>query len=213
MYGAGGGHSSLTIGHSIYYHWTTHSAEGSEWPDNEEVRTLLTDLLIIFALEALYVTVTTVRWIILVRGQRLLAAAISFFEIILYVVALGMVFTQLGDPLRVGVYALGYAVGALAGSLVEERLAIGYTVFHVITQPGTILPTRLRESGLGVTAWTAEGREGDRIVLMAAARRKLAPAIMRLIETADPGAFVVRTEPQAFRGGFLLKYLKSGATP
>jgi uncharacterized protein YebE (UPF0316 family) len=123
---------------------------------------MLLNLLIIFALEALYVTISTVRWIILVRGQRILASIISFFELILYVVALGMVVTQLHDPLRVGVYALGYAVGALAGSLAEERLAIGFTVFQIITDPDSDLPVRLRESGLGVTVWMAPHEEAGR---------------------------------------------------
>lgn len=173
---------------------------------------MLLDLLLIFSLQALYVTVTTVRWIILVRGRRLLAAVISFFEIILYVVALGMVVTNLNDPVRVVVYAFGYATGALVGSWVEERLAIGYTVLHIITgAQSTQLPQQLREAGLGVTVWEAEGREGSkRRVLMAVARRRWAPQLMTLIEQLDPQAFVVRTEPTAFRGGFLLKYLKSG---
>lgn len=171
---------------------------------------MLTNLLLIFALEALYVTMTTVRWIILVRGQRLLAAVISFFELILYVVALGLVVTALNDPLRVVVYAAGYAVGALSGSWLEERLAIGYTVFHIITHYPSDLPGKLREAGLGVTVWQAQGRERDRMVLMAVARRRWARQLMQLVEKLDPTAFIVQTEPRAFRGGFLLKYLKSG---
>ncbi|HYG58569.1 MAG TPA: DUF2179 domain-containing protein [Symbiobacteriaceae bacterium] len=166
------------------------------------------DLLMIFFLQAVYVAVTTVRWIILVRGQRLLAAAISFFELMLYVVALGMVVTQLHDPWRVGMYALGYATGVLAGGWAEERLAVGYTILQIITQPGSTLPAVLRSAGLGVTVWPAEGREGVRMVLMAVTRRKLAAKILTLIEKEDPRAFVVQSEPQRFRGGFLLKYLK-----
>lgn len=166
------------------------------------------DLVLIFVLQAIYVAVTTVRWIILVRGQRFFAAAISFFEIILYVVALGMVVANLQDPLRVGVYALGYATGVLAGGWAEERLAVGFTVLHIITQPGSPLPRVLRSAGLGVTVWAADGREGVRMVLMAVTRRKFAAGILALIEKEDPRAFVVQTEPQRFRGGFLLKYLK-----
>lgn len=170
---------------------------------------MLTDLLIIFLLQVVYVGINTVRWIILMRGGRYLAAFISFFELILYVVALGMVVTKLNDPLRVGVYAFGYAVGALAGSWVEEQLALGFTIFHIIAPPGSPLPAKLREAGLGVTAWEAEGREGGRLVLMAVGRRRWNRQIMRLVEEVDPRAFVVRTEPQAFKGGFLLKYIKT----
>lgn len=168
----------------------------------------LGDLIAIFLLQAVYVAVTTVRWIILVRGQRLLSAIISFFELILYVVALGMVVSQLHDPWRVGVYAFGYAIGVLIGGWAEERLAVGHTLFHIITQPGSALPPVLREAGLGVTVWVADGREGNRLVLMAVARRKFAPQILAKIEATDPKAFVVQSEPKTFRGGFLLKYLK-----
>jgi len=166
------------------------------------------DLLLIFVLQAVYVAITTVRWIILVRGQRALAALVSFFELLLYVIALGLVVTQLHDPWRVAVYSLGYSVGVLIGGWAEERLAVGFTVFHIITQPGSPLPAVLRDAGLGVTVWSADGRDGTRAVLMAVARRRLAPQIMTPIERHDPRAFVVETEPQRFRGGFMLKYLK-----
>jgi uncharacterized protein YebE (UPF0316 family) len=143
-----------------------------------------------------------------VRGQRVLAAVISFFELIVYVVALGMVVSQLNDPWRVGFYAAGYATGVLIGGWAEQRLAFGHTVLHIITAPDTNLPPVLREARLGVTSWLADGREGHRMVLMAVARRRLVPRIMALIESADARAFVVQTDPQTFRGGFLLKYLK-----
>lgn len=171
---------------------------------------MVKDLLLIFVLQALYVTVTTVRWIIMVRGGRYLAAGISFFELMLYVVALGMVVTQLHNPARVVVYATGYAVGSLAGSWVEEWLAIGYTVLHIITKKPSDLPQKLREAGLGVTVWPAEGREGERLVLMAVARRRWAPQVTRMVAAMDDHAFIVAMEPKAFRGGFLLPFLRTG---
>jgi len=167
------------------------------------------DLVLIFTLQATYVTVTTVRWIILVRGMRYLASFISFFEILLYVVALGLVVNQLGDPIRVFVYALGYAVGSLAGSLVEERLAIGYSLYHIMTTDNT-LAVKLRAAGLGVTCWTGQGRLGDRQVLLVVSRRRWGRQLLKLVADLDPLAFVVQTEPKNFRGGFMLKLLKPG---
>ncbi|MFZ5817759.1 MAG: DUF2179 domain-containing protein [Bacillota bacterium] len=168
----------------------------------------LLDFLIIFFAQATYVSITTVRWIILVRGGRLLAATISFFEIILYVYALGLVVTQLSNPWKVVTYAAGYAVGSLVGSKIEEKLAIGYTLYQVITtRLGQVAPL-LREHGLGVTNWRAEGRMGEREVLFVVSRRKLAHKVLSLIEQADPQAFVVRLEPSAYKGGFLQKYLR-----
>lgn len=171
---------------------------------------MLSQLLLIFVLQCLYVSITTVRWIILVRGHPILASIISFFELILYVVALGMVVTQLGDPLRVVVYALGYAVGAWVGSKVEERLALGYTQFQIITRAPSQLAWRLREAGMGVTEWSAQGREGERLVLLVVARRKRTPMVMKLLNQLDPNAFVLQMQPQAFRGGFIEKVLRQG---
>ncbi len=148
------------------------------------------------------------RWIILVKGGRLLAAAISFFEVILYVYALGLVVTQLSNPYKIMVYALGYAVGSLIGSKIEEKLALGYTLYQVITtKVGEMAPV-LREKGLGVTNWRGEGRMGEREVLFVVARRKLGSKVSDLIEKADPNAFVVQLEPTWYKGGFLQKYLR-----
>lgn len=164
---------------------------------------MLLDLLAILVLQVLFVSVTTVRWIILVRGSHWLAAAISFVENIVYVVGLGLVFRDLTNPLKVGVYALGYALGSLLGSFVEGKLALGYSVFQIITREPERMVPALREVGLGVTAWQAEGRDGPRGLLMVVGRRRWAPELMRLIAEIDPQAFVVSLEPQGLQGGFL----------
>jgi len=167
----------------------------------------LLDFLIIFLAQATYVAITTVRWIILVKGGRVLAAVISFFEVILYVYALGLVVTQLSNPYKVAVYALGYAVGSLVGSKIEEKLALGYMLFQVITtRIGEVAPA-LRAKGLGVTNWRGEGRMGEREVLFVVARRKLGHQVSDLIEAVDPNAFIVQMEATWYKGGFLQKYL------
>ena len=170
---------------------------------------MMMDLMIIFLLEALFVAVMTCRWIILIRGSRYIAAFVSFFEQILQVIALGMVMIKLDDPLRIIAYALGYAFGSIAGSVIEERLAIGYAVYQIVTYPESQLAHKLREAGIGVTVWQASGREGERQVLMAVIRRKWGSNLLRMVEELDSRAFVVRIDPQAFKGGFLLRYMRS----
>lgn len=166
------------------------------------------DFVLIFVAQAVYVSTTTVRWIILVKGRRWLAALISFFELMLYVYALGMVVTQLTNPYKVMTYAAGYAVGSLIGSVIEEKLAIGYSLYQVITTKiGQVAPV-LRDNGLGVTAWRGEGRAGEREVLFVVAKRRQGERVTSVVEKTDPQAFVVRLEPNWFKGGFLQKYIK-----
>lgn len=166
------------------------------------------DFVVIFFAQVVYVSMTTVRWIILVKGGRNLAALISFFELMVYVYALGLVVTQLSNPWKVVVYALGYAVGSLVGSRLEEKLAIGYSLFQVISTKLGELGPKLRENGLGVTIWRGEGRQGEREVLFVVSRRKLGTKVTALIEQIDPGAFIVRLEPNWYKGGFLQKYIR-----
>jgi uncharacterized protein YebE (UPF0316 family) len=151
----------------------------------------------------------TCRWIILIRGSKYIAAVVSFFEQILQIIALGMVMIHLDDPLRILAYALGYACGSIAGSLIEEKLAIGYTVFQIITQSNSDITEKLRCRGMGVTVWNARGREGEREILLVVVRRKWGSEVLRTVDEIDSKAFVIRHDLQSFKGGFLLKYLET----
>ncbi|WP_274648592.1 DUF2179 domain-containing protein [Paenibacillus humicola] len=163
------------------------------------------ELLIIFGLEALFVTVMTCRWIILVRGSRYIAAAASFFEQMLNVLALGLVVTQLHDPMRFLAFGLGYAVGSLAGSWLEGKLAFGYSMYQVVAKPGSRLADKLREAGVGVTEWPVAGGEGERRLVMAVVRRRWSADTVRIIEREEPGAFIIQLDPQAYKNGFVQK--------
>jgi uncharacterized protein YebE (UPF0316 family) len=164
------------------------------------------DILLIFCMQVVYVTITTVRWIILMKGSYKIAASISFFEIVIWVSALSLVVTRLQDPLRILVYAAGYSVGAILGGKLEEKLAYGYSVLQVITERTTGLPQLLRQEGFGVTNWSGSGLEGEREVLMVLARRKQLGDLTDLINRHDPHAFILVSEPRAFKGGFLARY-------
>lgn len=163
----------------------------------------------IFFAEALFVTVMTCRWIILVKGNRLFAAVASFFEQMLNVLALGMVVSHLDSPIRIIAFGLGYAVGSLAGSWAEEKLAIGYIMFQIIASPESKIPKTLRDAGVGVTVCEAYGNDSTRILIVSVVRRRWAVQIAQTIEEADPHAFIVRTEPQALKGGYILKSLRA----
>ncbi len=165
------------------------------------------DFVIIFVAQAVYVATTTVRWIIMLKGGRQVAAVISFFVVLLFVYALGMVITHLHNPWKAATYALGYAVGTLVGGQIEERLALGYILYQVITTRIGEPAPRLREHGLGVTVWGAEGQQGPREVLFVVPRRRLSGKVTTLMDRIDPGAFVVQVEPSWSQGGFLQKYL------
>lgn len=170
---------------------------------------MVPSLLLIFVAQAVFVAMTTVRWILIIRGRRWLAASISLFEMSLQALVLSLVVTQLREnPLKVVAYATGYATGSLVGMKVEETLAIGYSVFQIVTRTASGLAEQLRANGFGVTAWPTQGREGPREVLMVAAQRRRAHDLYAVLDRVDPEAFVVRMESQALRGGYLLHSIR-----
>jgi uncharacterized protein YebE (UPF0316 family) len=169
-------------------------------------------VLIILVINVIYVSFFTVRMILTLKGQKYLAAAVSTFEIIVYVIGLGLVLDNLDGIQNLIAYAAGYALGVLVGSKIEEKLALGYVTVKVITnrydQP---FDQMLRESGYGVTSWMGEGRDGPRLVMEILARRKSQQDLYNHILAYDGKAFIMSHEPQHFRGGFWVKNLKKQA--
>ena len=163
------------------------------------------DLILIFVLQVIFVSISTFRWIILMRGNYKMASVLSFFEVLINLTALSIVFSKLGNPLNMMVYALGYASGAWIGSRIEERLAYGFYICQIITKSPNDLATILRWHGLAVTAWPATGRSGPREVLLVVIRRNLTRRLYKLLDEHDPSAFVLAMEPRVFRGGFMAK--------
>lgn len=166
-----------------------------------------TTLLLIFCAQVLYVTMNTLRWMILMRGFRHAAAGLSIFELVVYVYTLGLVVQNLDDPLKVVVYALGYAAGSLTGSWLEGRLALGMATVQVITERTSDLAGQLRDHGFGVTTWDARGRDAERTVMLVNARRRRLRELIRLIDELEPDAVVLDFEPRSIRRGFMARRL------
>ena len=164
------------------------------------------DLAFIFFARIIDVSLGTVRMILTIRGDRYIAAVIGFFEILVYVVALGKVLGSLGDPVKLILYCLGFASGVIVGSWVEELLALGYRGIQVTTdKTNQTLVARLREEGYAITTWEAEGREGPKLVMNLIVKRGISSQVADRIREFDEHAFIVFMEPKTFTGGYFKK--------
>jgi len=170
------------------------------------------ELAIIFVAQVTYVSISTLRWVILMRGGRKLASAISFFEILIYVYALSLVVTRLTEPIALVIYALGYTVGAFVGSYIEGKLALGFAIIQMVTRADSDLEARLRQRGYGVTSWPGKGRDADRTVSLVLCRRRHVSQLYLAIHELDPSAFLVELEPRSLKGGFWAKRLRTANT-
>ncbi len=167
---------------------------------------MIFELLFIFFARIIDVSLGTIRMILVIRGNKVPAALIGFFEILVYTVALGMVVGSLDDPLKLTIFCFGFAMGVLLGSVIEERLALGYRgIQAIIDREHFHVVHELRDEGYPVTTWEAIGKVGPKLVLNIVVRRNMAKVIADKIYEKDPAAFLVFMEPKQFRGGYIKK--------
>lgn len=160
----------------------------------------------IFLINLVYITLNTIRVILTMRGYRKVAPLIAIIEVMVYTVGLSMVMQYLSEPIYLIVYALGFGVGIYTGMMIEDRLALGYSVVHIITDTvDHSLADNLRTMGYGVTIESGYGRDGERLILTVIAPRSTEAQLYKEIDELSPTAFYYSSEAKYIRGGFLTK--------
>lgn len=159
--------------------------------------------LIMFLARVTDVSMATLRMLLIIRGKRLYAAVIGFFEVTIYVTALKYVMERLSDPVNIIFYALGFATGNLVGSFIEEKVALGQVAVQVITLHNPLdLAETLRTAGYGVTVTEGYGLEGAHLILNLSLPRKRLTELQEQVRHWDPQAFMVIHEVSSIYGGF-----------
>lgn len=157
----------------------------------------------IFFARIIDVSMATVRTLMLVKGKRGYAALIGFFEVIIYIVALGKVVSGLNNIGNLMAYALGFACGNYFGSYIEEKIALGnLTAQIVIKESAKNVVEKLRENGFGVTVIEGFGKEGVRDVLNITLKRKDFKKLNKIIEDFDENLFITVSETRCIKGGY-----------
>ncbi|WP_456363685.1 DUF2179 domain-containing protein [Priestia aryabhattai] len=167
------------------------------------------DILLILVLQLLYVPIYTLRTIFLVKNVTALAAILGVAEMLIYVFGLSIVFSGEQSLVQMVVYAVGFGIGIVLGTMLETKLAIGYINVTVNTQnKNTELIDMLRNNGFGVTVYTGEGRDSNRFRMEVLTKRNRENELIATVEHYEPKAFIISYEPRRFKGGFLLNRVK-----
>jgi uncharacterized protein YebE (UPF0316 family) len=159
---------------------------------------------VIFALRIVDVSLSTVRILLAVRGHRKFVPFIGFFEVLIWVTAVGNAIRFLDSGWHLLGYAAGFSTGSFVGMKIEERLAIGYATIRVVSRYGGVeLADALRELGFGVTEFSGQGRDGRVEVVYTVCLRRDISRVIGEVERWDPSAFITVEEPRAIRFGWL----------
>ena len=156
----------------------------------------------IFTARLVNIAIDTLRFMFTLRGKSGIAWILGFVESVLFVVVIGSVLTNIGNPLNVIGYAAGFATGNVLGMAIEKRLAIGFTHFTIISRDhSTEVADKLRSAGYGVTEIPARGRESNFMLVDCHVRRKQADEVEALALEVDPKAFITAEEVTPRRSG------------
>ncbi|MDD4450413.1 hypothetical protein SDC9_62611 [bioreactor metagenome] len=162
---------------------------------------------IIFFGKILEVTVSTIRMVLINRGERVKGTMVAFFDSVLWLLITGTVLDGFqDDPMRMVVFALAFAVGNYMGSWFEDKLAFGLSSVQVIVPEGpqsVELADSLRKDNFAVTVVKGTGRNGNRDILMLHLKRKRIAEAVTLVNTMLPGAVVVVNDSKIISGGYI----------
>ena len=143
----------------------------------------------IFLARVLDVSLGTFRSIVVFRGYPAIAAAIGFFEVLIWVAAASQVLRQITAwPLMIA-YAGGFACGNYLGIWLEARVAMGRELVRIISHAqADVLAKRL--SALGQPSLTLKGEVGGRAadVLLVTTDRRRTASLLAAVQETDPEA-------------------------
>jgi len=159
--------------------------------------------LFIFLARICDVTLGTIRIIMVSRGNRAVAAALGFFEVIIWLVAVAQVLGNLNNITSYLAYGAGFAMGNFLGISLENRMALGVQAVHIITESNMqVLSMILREEGFGVTNLEANGLKGHMDFLYVITPRKRSKEVLSIVKEFDKHAFISISDVRSSQAGF-----------
>jgi len=146
--------------------------------------------LLIFVARIFDVSLGTVRVIFVSRGLKYLAPVVGFFEIIIWLLAIGQIMKNLSNPACYIAYAGGFAMGNFVGIHIAEKLSLGLVMIRVVTKKDAAsLVDFLKAENYGVTSVDGHGTSGQVKVVFTIVPRREVRSVVELIKKFNPHAF------------------------
>ncbi|MEJ2294567.1 MAG: DUF5698 domain-containing protein [Candidatus Lokiarchaeota archaeon] len=121
------------------------------------------------------VSLDTLRIVFIPQGRKKLAPLVGFFEIMIWLLAIGQLFNNLTNFIYYLAYAGGFAIRNYVGLIIENKISIGLLNLQLIVKENhDDLIKVLNGRGYGLTTMTAEGTKGlVKLVLLIIKRKNL----------------------------------------
>ncbi len=147
--------------------------------------------LLIFLARVCDVTLGTLRMVFVSRGEKGTAAALGFFEVLIWLSVISYILQNLTTVSNYLAYAAGFATGNYLGLKIEEKMALGLLGVTVVTnRDSRELIEHLTRENYGITSVSAMGATGRVRVVFSVIRRKNLENLRQLVERFHPNAFI-----------------------
>jgi len=167
--------------------------------------------LLIFCARICDVSLDTVRMIFVSKGIKHMAPLLGFFEVIIWLVAIGQIMKHLDNVVCYIAYGGGFAMGNYIGMYIEEKLSIGNVIIRVISADTSNLIAELRAQNYGLTIVDAEGAQQKVKVIFSVIKRENIPQFVSVINQHNPHAFFsIEDVRSVSEGVFKRKRKKTG---
>lgn len=153
------------------------------------VNYLILPLLIFFARIG-DVTISTIRILFLMNGNRIIAPILGFFEAFIWLLAIGQIVNNIDNIWSYVAYAGGFATGTFIGITLEGKLAYGKVVLRLFA-PSNIdeLVGFLEENNYRYSILDATGRKGPVSIVFMVVKRDSLKELIANIDHFYPKAF------------------------
>ena len=136
------------------------------------------------------VSIGTIRIIFVSKGLKKIAPIFGFFEVIIWLLAIGQIIQNLDNPINYFAYAGGFALGNYIGIIIEDRISLGFVILRIITRKSALeLENYLRESGNRFTMIDGESDEGPVNIFFMPVKRTDVKGIIENVKRYNPNAF------------------------
>lgn len=146
--------------------------------------------ILIFLARIADVSIGTIRIVFISKGIKNLAPIIGFFEVFIWLLAIGQIMQNLNNWVAMTAYAAGFAAGTYVGMLIEEKLSFGEVLIRIISKQDIAeLVSKLKEGGYKITSVSGESETGTVKLILVTAHRKSLDHIIHIVKNYNPETF------------------------
>jgi uncharacterized protein YebE (UPF0316 family) len=158
--------------------------------------------LLVFFARVADVTLGTLRIVFVSQGKRKIAPIVGFFEVLIWLIAMGQIFSNITDVIYYIAYAGGFAMGNYIGLIIENKISLGLLSLQLIVRENAeILISILKDQGYSLTTMTAEGTSGIVKIVTLVIKRNTLRKILELVRQNNPKAFISIEQVKSVSGG------------